>query len=173
MTLGTILAGAVLLLGSLVQAIPFDLELVPKDAVNVKPFHINHTLSARDHNIYCNANGYVYWNEGSGGSPDVGDCQQLCRNIAGGGSWRVMEDQQHQIAEYHTCAYGVEPVNPKSPEIVLIGNGDIMDTITEAINRYGGGGKVGASGTMWCQKVTGGSNGDLAKMKFGIYHNKW
>lgn len=170
MTLRTALAGAVIIfLGSLVHASPIDKD----HPVEYVPFNTTTTMTLGEgkHEVYCDVNGYTYTNEGSGGSPLVSDCLQLNANIDKDGNWRVMEDTQHQIAQYKTCAYGVEPFNKPSLDIVVIGNGDIITTISESVKRFGGTGKVGASGTMWCQLVTDVvRNGNYAKIKFGIYH---
>lgn len=168
MALRTMLTGAVLLLGSLVHASPVGVERIKP---TVSEFHFNHTLTTGAHEVYCDVNGYTYTKEGSNASPDVGDCQQLCANIDRHGHWRVMEDTQHQVAQYKSCAYGLEPVNTRSADIIVIGNGDIITTITESIKQFApGGGKIGASGTMWCTKITDITDGLYAKMKFGIYH---
>ncbi|KAM7185259.1 putative necrosis-inducing factor domain containing protein [Naviculisporaceae sp. PSN 640] len=170
MTLRTILTGAVLLIGGLVHASPIGAEPTKDQILN--EFSFNHTLNTGVHEVYCDVNGYTYTNEGSDASPDVGDCKQLCANIDRDGSWHVMEDRHHQIAQYKTCAYGVEPAMATSVDIVTIGNGDIITTITESIKRFAPGTqtKIGASGTMWCKKRTNVISGDYAKIKFGIYH---
>jgi len=47
-------------------------------------------------------------NHSTGGSPLVEDCQQLTNNIAGCGHWEFQAGSQHQLAQYNSCAFGVE-----------------------------------------------------------------
>lgn len=163
------LIAGVMLLGSLTQAVPVDQDVTKANPVELIP--ANQTLASAVHNFYCNINGYTYTNEGSGGSPTNGDCKVLVANIDKDGAWKVMENTQHQIAEYESCAFGVEPAGHTTADIVIVGNGDIQTVINEAIKQFGGGGRVGASGFMYCKKFTDIWSGEYAKMKWGIYHN--
>jgi len=92
-------------------------------------------------------------NETSDASPSVGDCLQIAANIAGGGEWEVeaFAGEQHQLVQYGSCKFGVQPSNNEFGLNYYIGNTDIIDLIHSSIDMYGGGGKVGSKGVMACR----------------------
>ncbi|KAJ6179583.1 hypothetical protein N7519_010044 [Penicillium mononematosum] len=96
----------------------------------------------------------TFINQSTGGSPLVADCQHLARNIAGGGTWKVtFTDSQHQLAQYGTCAFGIEGDNPMNT--AYVGNQDIIDVINTSIAKFQWEGKIGTKGTMACQSQKG------------------
>ncbi|KAF9776746.1 hypothetical protein IL306_005037 [Fusarium sp. DS 682] len=110
----------------------------------------------------------TFENHSSGGSPQVSDCQQIARNIAGGGTWTVgAGGEHHQLVQYGTCAFGAQGAG-SSMNAAHIGNQDIIDLINDSIARFQWEGKVGAAGEMSCESITGLFDG--AKMRWGIYH---
>jgi hypothetical protein len=73
----------------------------------------------------------------------VADCQHLARNIAGGGTWTVTSaGAQHQLAQYGTCAFGIQ--GDKSINTAYVGNQDIIDVINTSIAKFQWEGKIGA-----------------------------
>ncbi|KAI1833998.1 hypothetical protein DTO006G1_7751 [Penicillium roqueforti] len=120
-------------------------------------------LEARASINDCGSSTFI--NQSSGGSPLVADCQHLARNIAGGGTWTVSASgSQHQLAQYGTCAFGIQG---QVLETAHIGNQDIIDVINSSIAKFKWEGKIGAKGTMGCQTVTKSGN---TPMTWGIYH---
>jgi hypothetical protein len=106
-------------------------------------------------------------------SPLVTDCLHLCANIEGGGTWTVenVRGSFHQIAEFGTCAFGVQSGNLHSgSSLFYVGNEDIIVAIEWAVKAYAVGGldgKVGAGGSMLCPGTI--LTGDMA-VWFDIYH---
>lgn len=86
----------------------------------------------------------TFVNQSSGGSPKVPDCQQLAKNINGGGTWTIWPTGQHQLAQYGTCAFGAET----DAGWANIGNQDIIDLINSSIQRFQWNGLVGSKGRM-------------------------
>jgi hypothetical protein len=135
----------------------------------------------------------TFENQVSGGSPSIGDCEQLSRNIAGtlphsqpililcqniliklstgGGTWTMGAGGEHRkIASYGTCAFGLKGAGGGSSSVIEIGNQDIIDIIRDSIGKgFTFEGKVGAKGTMPCQDA--GAGHWQADMEWGIYHN--
>ncbi|KAJ4005880.1 hypothetical protein NW752_001123 [Fusarium irregulare] len=108
-------------------------------------------------------------NKSTGGSPKVSDCQQIARNIAGGGKWTVgAGGEHHQLVQYGTCAFGAQGAG-SNMNSAFIGNTDIIDLINDSIKRFEWNGLVGASGVMGCRSMTGIVGG--VNMRWGIYHN--
>ncbi|KAE8130935.1 putative necrosis-inducing factor-domain-containing protein [Aspergillus pseudotamarii] len=109
----------------------------------------------------------TFENQTSDASPLVSDCQQITRNIAGGGTWEVEDfGGQHQLVQYGTCAFGV--TGDKSINGFYVGNSDIIDLINDSISRYNWNGKVGSKGSMGCQSLTGLMGG--VTVTWGLYH---
>jgi hypothetical protein len=92
---------------------------------------------------------YQYQDNTGGGSPFVSDCQQLVSNIFGPGSWRTDQPGFRTIATYGTCNFSVQQATPEIV-IFIVGNQDVETLITNSINMYQSGGRVGASGNMQC-----------------------
>ncbi|KAM7185257.1 putative necrosis-inducing factor domain containing protein [Naviculisporaceae sp. PSN 640] len=169
MTLRTLLASLLLPLGSLYLANGSPVGPEIAQARSAQPVHrdFNITLTTTTgHHHHCG--GYTYENQNSPGSPLISDCRQLMTNIDKDGEWTVWADSSsQQIASYGTCAYDVRSDDPHWVHF-WVGNGDIIDTITDSINQLGWNGLIGASGTMWCRTVT---PWDAAlDITFGIYH---
>ncbi|KAH7071471.1 putative necrosis-inducing factor-domain-containing protein [Paraphoma chrysanthemicola] len=122
-------------------------------------------LEARNYVNDCGDSTFV--NQSSGGSPQISDCQQIVRNIAGGGTWTVgLGGEHHQIVQYGTCAFGIN--GDSSMNAAYIGNGDISDLINDSIKRFAWQGKVGAKGHMACRSIQGAVSG--GGLTWGIYH---
>ena len=103
-------------------------------------------------------------NMSSGGSPTVGDCQQIAYNIRNGGSWAVgCGTGRHQLVQYGTCAFGV---SCNEIAVINVGNTDIIDLINDSIRQFAWSGLVGAEGTMKCQNVAWGD----VDTWWGIWH---
>jgi hypothetical protein len=108
----------------------------------------------------------TFVNQVSGASPTVADCNHLASNIAGDGTWTVSDTGQHQLAQYGTCALGVQATS--NGWYAYIGNEDIRDLIYESIRRFQWNGLVGSKGHMECQSGKG-TLGDIG-IDWGIYH---
>lgn len=109
-------------------------------------------------NQLCTASTFV--NQGSGASPLVTDCQQILKNIAGGGMWEVenVVQAQHQIVQYGSCKFGVQGGQPyntvgdASDVGFHVGNQDIFYIINTAISMFATlDGRIGAKGVFPCQ----------------------
>ncbi|KAF4340075.1 hypothetical protein FBEOM_6010 [Fusarium beomiforme] len=125
-----------------------------------------HALSKRKSVNDCGDS--TFENHSSGGSPLVSDCQQIARNIAGGGTWTVgAGGEHHQLVQYGSCAFGAQGAG-SNMNAAHIGNQDIIDVINDSIRRFQWEGKVGAAGEMGCQSLTGLVGG--VTMRWGIYH---
>jgi hypothetical protein len=116
---------------------------------------------------YCGAS--TFEDRTSGSSPSVEDCLHIASNIAGGGRWDIdmFLGKQKRIAEYKSCAFGVQghPISPGEIKM-YIGNEDIIDIINDAVEKFGGGGQIGAKGIMECKD----SKDRLRIVDWGIYH---
>ncbi|KAJ5819791.1 hypothetical protein N7474_005382 [Penicillium riverlandense] len=120
-------------------------------------------LIARDSINDCGASTFV--DETTGGSPTVSDCQQMMANIAGGGSWEVLDTTQRQLVQYGTCAFGAN--QDSDGGIIYVGNQDIIDLVTTAIDLFQWEGLVGAKGDMPCN-IVGASTSNTT---WGLYYN--
>jgi hypothetical protein len=124
-------------------------------------------IEKRDASIgYCGKS--TFENRTSGGSPRVDDCLQIARNIAGGGTWTVPGDTQHQLVQYGTCAFGTQhdwKFGGGTGPIYKVGNEDIIDLINDSVNRFQWNGLVGAKGSMVCKGYPD------APIEWGLYHN--
>ncbi|KAF9054895.1 putative necrosis-inducing factor-domain-containing protein, partial [Panaeolus papilionaceus] len=112
----------------------------------------------------------TFINQSSGGSPTVADCLQLAANIAGDGTWTVALLDQHQLAQYGTCAFGVQAGYYLNTFNYRVGNSDIIDIIHDSVNRFQWYGLVGATGKMPCQSDPFGYAGYTVDVTWGIYH---
>lgn len=112
----------------------------------------------------CGDSSFV--NQTTGGSPSVSDCLQLASNIAGGGTWTVenVAGNQHQIAQYNSCKFGVQGNGQGNSVAFYVGNQDIMDLIHSSVNMYQWNNLVGSKGSMPCQ----GNQNDVT-VSWGLY----
>lgn len=103
-------------------------------------------------------------------SPLADDCLHIVQNIQKGAKWSVesVTGNQHQLVEWGTCAFGVQPVDHVGGYFE-IGNLDIIDIFHDAVEHWSGlhGGRIGGWGYMKC----GGSLGAHTHgVQWGIYH---
>jgi hypothetical protein len=104
----------------------------------------------------------------SDASPNVDDCRQIIKNIQGDPttewSTQVVGHKQREIAKSGGCSFGVEASKTNGNVDFKVGGQDVIDIINTAIEKYGGGGKLGAKGHMSC-------NGNLKgeDVTWGIY----
>ncbi|KAB5522863.1 putative necrosis-inducing factor-domain-containing protein [Coniochaeta sp. 2T2.1] len=107
-------------------------------------------------------------------SPLASDCLVIAKNVRLGGKWNVesVTGNQHQLVQFGTCAFGVEPKDKKGG-FFEIGNLDIIDIINDSVNKFAEshGGKVNAAGETDCHGSLA-AGGDRHKVKWGIYHTK-
>jgi len=101
----------------------------------------------------------TFENQSTGGSPDVHDCQELIQAQKRlGGTFEFESDgSQHAVLTYGSGAIGVQTYCPHGHcpplgRIVKIGDLDVTDLVTSAIDKFQWNGKVGAKGTMMCQE---------------------
>ncbi|KAJ5605485.1 hypothetical protein N7510_008266 [Penicillium lagena] len=120
-------------------------------------------ITARDSINDCGASTFV--DQTTGGSPTVSDCQQMIDNIADGGSWEVPDTAQRQLVQYGTCAFGAQ--QDSDGGIIYVGNSDIIDLVTTAIDLFQWEGLVGATGDMPCN-IVGASTSNTT---WGLYYN--
>ncbi|KAH7303528.1 putative necrosis-inducing factor-domain-containing protein [Stachybotrys elegans] len=125
-----------------------------------------HQLEARDSINNCEDSSFV--NQSSGGSPFISDCQQIVRNIAGGGSWTVPLTFYRKLVSHGTCAFGAQAQYDFRATNAKIGNQDIMDLINDSIRRFSWNGRVGSKGEMQCQYDP---RQHLGTVSWGLYHN--
>jgi hypothetical protein len=112
---------------------------------------------------------YTYTGDSSCASPYVADCQQMIDNYQDSGTHTVDVGIQHGIANYRTCAFGVDgPAHGVAQ--YLVGLQDIINVVQAAIDNptlYGDDKTLlGASGTMNCKATAGGSQEPVT---WGIY----
>jgi hypothetical protein len=105
---------------------------------------------------YCDTSDFV--DKTSAASPLVSDCQALIRKIqARAPADRVDHEvengfgQQHEIEKEGTCIFGVQAIGKDGNIDFHVGGQDIVDIITTSIEKFGGSGRVGASGSMLCK----------------------
>ncbi|KAH8885958.1 glycoside hydrolase family 18 protein [Thozetella sp. PMI_491] len=113
----------------------------------------------------CSASTFV--DQTSDASPSVDDCKVIITNIQNTqGEWEVENavESQHQIVQYGSCKFGVQGKSINGNIDFHIGAQDIVDIITDAINQFGGSGKIGAKGEMSCK-------GDVSTVpvEWGLY----
>lgn len=105
----------------------------------------------------------------SAASPSVSDCRQMIRNIEGDAStqWTHRITGHREVLSYGSCHFGIERTGGTGGAVEFrVGGQDVIDIIKEAINRFGGGGKVGARGVMPCDGTTDNTKVDVL---WGIY----
>lgn len=122
----------------------------------------------------CGASTFV--DQTSGGSPLASDCIQIAINIENNGSWEVeaVAEDQHQLVQYGTCAFGVMGAGTTTPPDVgfNVGNSDIIDIINESVARFtNSDGLVGSKGVMQCQGEVVSSGVQDVQVTWGLYHN--
>ncbi|KAB5522068.1 putative necrosis-inducing factor-domain-containing protein [Coniochaeta sp. 2T2.1] len=107
-------------------------------------------------------------------SPLASDCLIIAKNVRLGGKWNVesVTGNQHQLVQFGTCAFGVEPKDRKGGYFE-IGNLDIIDIIQDSVNKFADkhGGKVNSAGETDC-KGSLAATGSSYKVRWGIYHTK-
>ncbi|KAK3688999.1 putative necrosis-inducing factor-domain-containing protein [Podospora appendiculata] len=116
----------------------------------------------------------TFTNQASARSPLASDCDIICKNIAGGGTWTVQSATQHQLVQYGTCAWGVEGNYKARLFSYKVGNQDIIDTITDSIRMFtavnpSGDPVVQSYGYMSCQGLFIGEG--YHPVKWGLYRN--
>jgi hypothetical protein len=110
----------------------------------------------------------TFENQGSEASPKVEDCRQTIKNIEGNRDtqWTIQSVglKQRAIAKSKGCSFGVEATNLNGNIDFQVGGQDVMDVINEAIEKFGGSGRIGAKGGMVCK-------GNMVKqnVEWGIY----
>ncbi|KAF2830339.1 hypothetical protein CC86DRAFT_402385 [Ophiobolus disseminans] len=130
----------------------------PQDAVGK-------ALEIRDSINDCGDSSFE--NQSSGGSPKVSDCQQMARNIAGGGTWTTTFYLQRTLVTHKTCAFGVYSQGSSNTGTAFnVGNQDIIDLVNTSIAKFQWNGLVGAKGKMPCEGV----RADWADVEWGLYH---
>ncbi|PPR05584.1 hypothetical protein CVT24_002785 [Panaeolus cyanescens] len=110
----------------------------------------------------------TFINQSSTASPLIKDCQQIVKNISGGGTWHVALIRQRQLVQYGTCAFGVQSGYIPTATNFRVGNSDIIDLINDSIKKFSWNGKVGAKGVMKCQTDPG---LHLISVDWTIYRN--
>ncbi|AEO59465.1 glycoside hydrolase family 18 protein [Thermothelomyces thermophilus ATCC 42464] len=104
----------------------------------------------------------------SAASPKVEDCLQIIKNIQDDGKteWtiQVLGKNQREIAKFGECRFGVEATEQTGNADFKVGGQDVIDIINDAVEKFGGSGRVGAKGDMSC-------NGNIKgqAVKWGIY----
>ncbi|KAJ6445148.1 Lysine--tRNA ligase [Purpureocillium lavendulum] len=112
---------------------------------------------------YCT--GSTFEDQTSDASPPVSDCLQIVKNIEGtDGSWNTFIEMQREILHFGECKFGVTGKGRKGNSNFDVGAQDVVDIIRDAVKQFGGGGKIGAKGTMQC-------NGNIKqqKVEWGLY----
>jgi hypothetical protein len=105
----------------------------------------------------------------SDASPSVDDCRQIIKNIQGDTTteWsdtQVIGHRQREIAKFGSCSFGVEASKTNGNVNFQVGGQDVIDLINDAIDQFGGGGKIGAQGYMSCNGNVHGQD-----VTWGIY----
>jgi hypothetical protein len=115
-----------------------------------------------------------FWDRTSDASPTADDCMVFAKNIGKGGKWEVesVTGHQHQLVQWGTCAFGVQPTDHVGGYFD-IGNLDIIDIINSSVDKFAKlhGGKVGSAGYMECGGSLG-AHGTTHGVQWGIYHTK-
>ncbi|KAK0623973.1 Ecp2 effector protein, partial [Immersiella caudata] len=89
----------------------------------------------------------------SDASPSVSDCQKIIRSIEGDGhaEWTRRITGQREILSFGSCQFGIESTGKVGSAVKFgVGGQDVIDIVNEAITKFGGCGKVDASGVMPC-----------------------
>ncbi|PPR05568.1 hypothetical protein CVT24_003234 [Panaeolus cyanescens] len=146
---------------------PTDVELDVQDLAPQTPSITSLEHEARAWINNCDHSTFI--NQSSSASPLVKDCQQIVKNISGGGTWHVALLAQRQLVQYGTCAFGVQAGFSLGVTNFRVGNSDIIDLINDSIKKFQWNGKVGAKGVMPCQTDPGAIK---VKVDWTIYHNR-
>ncbi|KAH8904978.1 hypothetical protein BR93DRAFT_759529 [Coniochaeta sp. PMI_546] len=113
-----------------------------------------------------------FWDRTSDASPFANDCLNIAKSVEKGGKWNVesVTGNQHQLVEWGTCAFGVQPTDHVGGYFE-IGNLDIIDIINTSVDQFANfhGGKVGSAGYMECGGSLG-AHGTSHGVQWGIYH---
>ncbi|KAL2166323.1 hypothetical protein VTG60DRAFT_2930 [Thermothelomyces hinnuleus] len=105
----------------------------------------------------------------SDASPLVSDCLQIIRNIEGDASTEFTHriTGHREILSYGTCHFGIERTGGTGGAVEFkVGGQDVIDLINDAVNKFGGNGKIGAKGVMPCDGTTVGTT---VNVLWGIY----
>jgi len=116
---------------------------------------------------YTTCRDFTWVDQSSRASPMDDDCRRLRDNIAGGGYWEVegATGNQHQLAQFGTCAVGVEKDFSQGGDVYYyVGNKDIMHIIDTSIYFWGTD-RVGSKGEMTCAAKL-----FPPRVKWGLYH---
>lgn len=123
------------------------------------PCHIPQGVSS------CGTSTFV--DQTSSASPTVVDCMQLVQNIEGGTGSHEIENalgEQHQIAQYGSCKFGVQGMGKHGNIAFYVGDQDIVDIINTSVQKFSWNGLVSAKGMMSCSgDVTG------QEVQWGLY----
>jgi len=109
------------------------------------------------------------------GSPLQDDCWQIARNIWYGGRWTINAGKQRQLAQYGSCAFGVEGFG--GFDGFRVSNADIIERIAKSnqlvsFKRPSDGKRiVGAKGTMSCVIIGAKHEPKSIKVDWGLYHD--
>lgn len=113
----------------------------------------------------CESSSFI--DQTSGASPSVDDCMHIVNNIIGtDGEWEIQTagKAQHQLVQYGSCKFGIQATDLHGNIDFHIAAQDIVDIITDAVNQFGGSGKVGAKGYMDCS-----GNINSQDVEWGLY----
>ena len=75
-------------------------------------------------------------------------------NVVGTDGERTVQTafkEQHQIAQYGSCKFGIQATNLHGNIYFKIAAQDIVDIINDSISKFGASGRVGAKGNMDCK----------------------
>lgn len=152
--------------GAVILSTFFSLLLAAPTTQTPKTIHAATPLSARSQVHDCVNS--TSEDQASNGSPLAADCLKIASNIAGGGSWTILSGHQHQLVQYGTCAFGVRYNQPTTPDVMHIGNQDIINLINESVEKFQWYDKVGTKGSMMCKVNMNGRQ----YVEWGLYHTK-
>ncbi|KAJ3496829.1 hypothetical protein NLG97_g2369 [Lecanicillium saksenae] len=108
--------------------------------------------------IQCGPSTFV--DQTSDASPPTGDCNEMLQELVDekDSSWTTFEGTHRKIRTHGKCIMNVyTSIGGKSARY-YIGHGDGIEILKEAIDKFGGSGKVGAKGTMRCSGDSPGTN---------------
>ncbi|EPE06554.1 glycoside hydrolase family 18 protein [Ophiostoma piceae UAMH 11346] len=108
-----------------------------------------------------------FFNQGSDASPSVDDCMQIVAQVQGTQkTWQVNTAglAQKKLISYGSCHFGAQASNLHGNIYFHVGSQDVVDLITDAVNKFATNGKIGARGDMDCK-----GNINSQDMSWGIY----
>ncbi|PPR06483.1 hypothetical protein CVT24_002569 [Panaeolus cyanescens] len=103
-------------------------------------------------------------------APLVVDCERIVQDIEAGGPgiWAVALKNRHQVVQYGTCGLRVHAPVQRGISNYLIGKSDLADVIKDSISRFQASDKVGARGSMPCQRDP--KSDSTIDVEWEIYH---